>query len=278
MVSPRAPFALIRVSLFLSSNPHTAIMSDNTTTLTQSPKTPITSSNSTTITSPSTETSGEGNPSCPNRLTAEEGFGIGFGVGIVLLLLVLAGAFLYLRRNPVFLLKGVDTDSHHMGVPSKSRTRRRKRRNMTESMVPVIGETEHTSAIYGIDDLPQPIAHDTLRGDWSKLEGGIKTFVDNYFHRETVSKHGFTESSLMDLAGEAKGGKPWSSILASSETRKVALRCFIAQVIFKSMALDSDPARAILPSCVLSSNTRITPSQVAPNRRCKLRNILDLLI
>lgn len=149
---------------------------------------------------------------------------------------------------------------------------------MTESIVPVIAGSEQASVIYGIDDLPQPIAHDNLRGDLSQLEVAIKNFVDNYFHRETVSRHDFREPSLMNLAGEAKAGKPWSSSLASSETRTIALRCFIAQVIFKCMALESDPALSLLPPCVLSSNSRITPSQVAPSQRCKLRSMLDLLV
>ncbi|KAI0385405.1 hypothetical protein F5Y04DRAFT_184998 [Hypomontagnella monticulosa] len=85
-----------------------------------------------------------------------------------------------------------------------------------------------------LDDLPQDIAHDVLRQEFSRLESQIKTVVANYFHDEPL-RTGSVNSDKLDavLGGNAINATntQWSTHLCDTSTRPTFLKLYIARVL-----------------------------------------------
>ncbi|CAM1501967.1 Fc.00g039510.m01.CDS01 [Cosmosporella sp. VM-42] len=240
-----------------------------------------------------------GCPSCHHpKLGVGEGFGIGFGVGIILLSLFIAGVYIFTRGKPLNeTIRGALANArrtvshgrdHNMrGLPTFSKTRQKvkkpRQRQLTESVVPALEESRvHVPPIMNVlDCLPQPIGYDDLRLELNRVETPIKNWVDNFFHSKNVPFNDFQEDQLVALAGESNAGDTWIARLADANTRPNALRCFVAQVVFRSMDLDYDPAWSLLPPGVVNSYRQIMESQEAqsqPYLRATWRQLTTYLL
>ena len=235
-------------------------------------------------------------PGCHHpRLSAAEGFGIGFGVGILLVSLFIAGVYIFSKGNPIKAAMRDVVDNarqrvshpkdHDMATfgewPGPKRTlTKSKRAGLTESTVPVLDElgAHETPVVNNLDCLPQPIGHDDLRLELNRVETPIKNFVDNFFHSKKVPYSDFQEDQLIALAGEANAGDTWTARLSDSNTRSTGLRCFIAQIVFRSMDPDYDPAWSLLPPGVVASYAQIMAGEEARNQRCKIEEDISHFI
>ncbi|KAI8713369.1 hypothetical protein NCS52_01281200 [Fusarium sp. LHS14.1] len=70
-----------------------------------------------------------------------------------------------------------------------------------------------------------------------KLRTFVENFIINSHHREQprVSPSIFDEEELVRLAGEPANGGTWSETISNVATRGAAVKCFLAQLIFKRM-------------------------------------------
>lgn len=85
-----------------------------------------------------------------------------------------------------------------------------------------------------LDYLPQGIGHKELRQEFSQLETQIKTFVVNFFHARPVDARTVNTDKLLAVLGGADDhtGNQWSTQLRDTTNRRIALRIYIAKVLW----------------------------------------------
>ncbi|KAI1144358.1 hypothetical protein F5Y05DRAFT_407754 [Hypoxylon sp. FL0543] len=106
-----------------------------------------------------------------------------------------------------------------------------RRRPKRKSLIP-LHITSHTSGV--LDDLPQAIAHEELKREFSQIETQIKNFVSNFFQLQSVSAKDIDDDKLRTLMGTGGGGTgniQWSTQLRDKSTRSVMLRSYVARVL-----------------------------------------------
>jgi hypothetical protein len=85
------------------------------------------------------------------------------------------------------------------------------------------------------------------------LEGFATFFFGRRFQRKPdVSESLFNESELVRLAGEPINGGTWSKSISNVSTRVPAIRCVLAQVIFKRMQPTCPVDDCLLPPKISS--------------------------
>ncbi|KAM5348915.1 hypothetical protein ACJ41O_008738 [Fusarium nematophilum] len=77
-------------------------------------------------------------------------------------------------------------------------------------------------------------------GRW-ELDSHVSSFILGDQHPSPIPESVFDEDQLVSLAGEPVNGGTWSGSFSNAATRRPAMKCFLAQVLFRRM----DPLCAV---------------------------------
>ncbi|KAI0108172.1 hypothetical protein F4814DRAFT_427050 [Daldinia grandis] len=100
---------------------------------------------------------------------------------------------------------------------------------VTSSPVPRTGDV--------LDYLQQGMGHKELRQEFSRLETQIKTFVANFFHAQPVDATTLDDNKIYAMLGatddtDNHSSSQWPAQLCDTPNRRIALRAYIARVIW----------------------------------------------
>lgn len=142
---------------------------------------------------------------------------------------------------------------------------RRRRHSRRQGKSPAI---DNISAAGGttfadLDGLPQPIAHEELKQSFTAVETDIDNYINNFFDHRRPAKATLDNQALTALVGYpgVDNKSQWSQLLTDPDTRALALKSFIARVLFARIDPDGDPHTTLLPAGVVSTYRSMIPSQ-----------------
>lgn len=101
------------------------------------------------------------------------------------------------------------------------------------------------------------------------FERWISSYTETYFdsHRgeqPLVPESLFDEDKLVCLAGEPVNGGTWSASISDVVTRTSAIKCFLAQIMFKRMDPKCPPQEGLLPPEISSCYQFVYPPHENP--------------
>ncbi|KAM5346960.1 hypothetical protein ACJ41O_009965 [Fusarium nematophilum] len=180
-------------------------------------------------------------------LTAWQGAGIGVAVGFVGALLLVAVA-LFAARHRYFPTKPSPTGS---GLKKKKDWEGKEPEPALDASIVITGNAVAQAVDFPLQSAP--IEKDTK--DLSariiplnSVEEGVRfhrhidNLVDNFIRgmydaspMPSIPDSTFDEDQLVRLAGEPVNGGTWSESISSLETRPRAIKCFLAQLLFRRM-------------------------------------------
>lgn len=173
-------------------------------------------------------------------LTAAQAIGIGVAVGFVgalILMMILLGIFHFsstetVPSDPVMLklanpssqVKQPSPNPWVLTAPRDPASRRNPITNSHRTLADRVGD------FTTLHEIKQGVGFE------DDLRILAESFIDGC-HREQphVSPSIFNEDELVRLAGEPANGGTWSEAISDVATRGAAVRCFLAQLIFKRM-------------------------------------------
>jgi hypothetical protein len=104
-----------------------------------------------------------------------------------------------------------------------------------------------------LDELPQPRPHEGLKQEMMSFETSIKNYVDNFYHDKALAAgQTLDERQLGALVGDAGHGRMWAERLTDPVKRDIALRAFIAKVIFMRIDPTGNATTTLLPAEVVT--------------------------
>jgi len=104
-----------------------------------------------------------------------------------------------------------------------------------------------------LDELPQPRPREHLKQEMLSFETSIKNYVDNFYHNKALpANQVLDERQLGALVEDASRGRMWADLLINPEKRDIALRAFVANVIFMRIDPNGSAITTLLPPEVVT--------------------------
>ncbi|KAJ9640041.1 hypothetical protein H2199_006275 [Coniosporium tulheliwenetii] len=202
---------------------------------------------------PSASNGPNNNPSGDDGLSAGAAAGVGIGCVIIGALLGALAFWFFVMRKPKTRRIRRDHEAGRLGGFSSDPSQK-------ESKYPSATTTAVNGAVatsYVDKNLPQPLEDDAISGEMSRLRSSIKNHVQSYYHSSPVNLGVINGAALGSLGNELPvPPASLEALIASPNTRQIALRFCIAWIIISRMGLESDFETTFLPpevaSCIQS--------------------------
>ncbi|KAJ4310310.1 hypothetical protein N0V84_011027 [Fusarium piperis] len=185
-------------------------------------------------------------------LTVGQAIGIGFAAGFVAAIVVVA-VLLCLPDKPSSYITKVSSDEpvrSHTGIPqevvSETLAEQLARRRPDPVRDTVRRFPARMDTLQGLGDIREAV----------HFENCIRSLVDLFKLPQHCQPHVpeslFDEDELVRLAGKPINGGTWSESISNKATRASALKCFLAQFIFKRINPNGPPQESLLPPEIAS--------------------------